>query len=155
MDTQASMRTLPAHEDSNEVWRDWASVYPTFRAIDLTCTGFEDRSAQFMMTEPDFPPNPNGQVNGGIVALAADQIMGVVSARVSPTGSIPATAVLNVQYHSPAFPPLSFEATAVPGGRIVQAIEVVIFDAHGRRCVTAHGTMAVGPPTRRPEVVGS
>lgn len=149
MDTTAAMRIMPAHEDTNDVWRDWSNSYPTFVAAGLHCAEFGDRSARFELTETTFPLNPNGQINGGVVALAADQVMGVVAARVSPTGSIPATAVLNVQYHSPAFPPLAFESTAVPGGRSVQTVEVVILDRNGRRCVTAYGTMAVGPSTRR------
>jgi uncharacterized protein (TIGR00369 family) len=149
MDTKLGIAAMPAHEDDDDAWRAWADGYPTVRAINMNCTEVRQGSATFVLCDPPFPPNPNGAVNGGILALAADQIMGVLAARVAPTGSVPATAALSVQYHSPAYPPLAIAATAVPGGRFVQAIEVVVRDGEGRRCATAMGTMAVGPGTRR------
>jgi len=149
MDTKLGIEVMPAHEDPDDVWLGWANGYPTVRALNLTCTELAEQSATFSFDEVPFPPNPNGAVNGGMVALAADQVMGVLAARTAPTGSLPVTAVLNVQFHSPAYPPITFHAQVIPGGRFVQTVEVVAHDADGRRCSTATGTMAVGSPRRR------
>ena len=150
MDTKVGIAGMPAHEDSDQAWQAWADGYPTMRAVNLRCTGVGALAATFILDEVPYPPNPNGAVNGGVLALAADQAMGVLSARVSPTGSVPVTAALAVQFHSPAYPPLTLRAQAIPGGRVVRAIEVIVHDAEGRRCSTASGTMAVGPVRRTP-----
>lgn len=149
MDTKLGIAAMPAHEDADETWREWADAYPTMRALNLTCCRVDGRTAVFELDQVPFPPNPNGAVNGGIIALAADQVMGVLAARVSPTGSVPVTAVLNVAFHAPAFPPVTLVAQAIPGGRFIQTIEVVAHGADGRRCSTATGTMAVGSSGRR------
>lgn len=149
MDTTAGMRAIPRHEDSDGAWHTWADDYPSFAAAGLRCVEIAGTTATFEFIATPFPLNPNGAVNGGIVALAVDQVMGVMGARVAPTGSMPVTAVLQVQYHAPAVPPLRMEAQAVHNGRTLQTIEVVVHDARGRRCTTASGTMSVGALERR------
>jgi len=149
MDTKLGIARMPAHEDTNEVWREWACSYPTVRALNLICAEVGARRATFVLDDVPFPPNPNGAVNGGMIALAADQVVGVLSARVAPTGSVPVTAVLTVVFHAPAYAPITMEAHAIPGGRFVQSVEVVARGADGRRCSTVTGTMAVGSPNRR------
>lgn len=149
MDTKLGIAAMPKHEDADELWRDWATSYPTLQALKLTCIEVGARSAAFALDDVPFPPNPNGAVNGGIIALAADQVIGVLSARVSPTGSVPVTAVLSVVFHAPAYAPLTLVAQAIPGGRYVQTVEVVARGADGRRCSTVTGTMAVGSANRR------
>lgn len=145
MDTQGSIAAMPAHEDPNTAWVDWVNSYPTFLASGLRCLEMGEGEARFGLDETLFPLNPNGAVNGGVVALAADQVMGALAARVTPTGAVPVTATLQVQYHAPAFPLLTLDAVALGGGRVIQAIEVIVRNADGRRCCTATGTMAVGP----------
>jgi len=149
VDTTVSMRAMPRHEDPDGDWRAWADRHPTFASAGLRCLEIKDTTAVFEFHSSPFPLNPNGAVNGGLVALVADQIMGVLGARVAPTGSMPVTAVLNVQYHAPALAPLRLDASALHNGRSLQTIEVVIHDARGRRCATATGTMAIGALERR------
>ena len=149
MDTQLGIARMPPHEDPDDVWLAWANEYPTLRAVNLTCLELQDGSATFLLGDVPFPPNPNGAVNGGFVALAADQVMGVLAARAAPTGSVPVTAVLNLAFHAPAIPPLTMSAEVVPGGRFVSTIEVIVRRADGARCCTATGTMAVGSAQRR------
>jgi acyl-coenzyme A thioesterase PaaI-like protein len=149
MDTKLGIAAMPAHEDADETWRRWANAYPTVKAINMLCADLSRGAATFVLDDVPFPPNPNGALNGGIVALATDQVMGVLAARVAPTGSVPVTAVLNVQFHAPAHTPVTLLAQAIPGGRFVQTIEVVARGADGRRCATATGTMAMGSPDRR------
>lgn len=144
MDTTTQMRAIPRHEDPDEDWRAWADVYSTFASAGLRCVTMRGREATFEFDGTPFPLNPNGAVNGGIVALAVDQIMGVMGARIAPTGSLPVTATLTVHYHAPAVQPLRLEAVALHAGRNLQTIEVAVHDSRGRRCTTATGTMAVG-----------
>ncbi|MFJ9390449.1 PaaI family thioesterase [Nocardioides sp. NPDC101246] len=148
MDTQTRMAAIPAHEDPDVAWRDWVNSYPTFLASGLRCVEMGERKARFGLDETLFPLNPNGAVNGGVVALAVDQAMGALSARVTPTGATPVTANLQVQYHAPAFPEITMDAVAIGGGNVIQAIEVIVRNAKGQRCCTAMGTMAVGPVRR-------
>jgi uncharacterized protein (TIGR00369 family) len=145
---------MPSHEDGDEHWTTWAAGYPTVCALNLECNEVRATTAEFVLGKPPFPPNPNGAVNGGIIALAVDQIMGVLAARVAPTGSMPVTAVLNVIFHAPAFAPVTLTARAVPGGRSIQTIEVSAHGADGRLSSTSTGTMSVGSPNSRGSRVG-
>lgn len=144
MRTSEAIRGLPAQEDPDESWLSWTNDYPTVTEAGLRCVALEAGRGRFLFEGESFPLNPNGAVNGGMVALAADQVMGVVALRAAPTGAVPVTAALHTQFHSPAYPPLTFEGALLAGGRIVQAVEVIVRDAAGRRCATATGTMAVG-----------
>lgn len=148
MDTQTRIAAIPAHEDPDVAWVDWVNSYPTFLASGLRCLEMGEREARFGLDDTLFPLNPNGAVNGGVVALAADQAMGALAARVTPTGAFPVTATLQVQYHAPAFPSLTMDAVVLGGGKMIQAIEVIVRNANGQRCCTATGTMAVGPVRR-------
>jgi len=152
-DTATGIQAMPAHEDSDDAWIAWANTYPSLRVVGLRCTSLSGLSAVFDLAEPPFPENPNGSANGGLLALAFDQVMGVVAGRSAPTGSMPATVTLTVHFHRPARGQLRFEAMLVPGGRTVASVDVVAFDAHGRRCASATGTMALGIG-RRPERTG-
>jgi len=149
MDTTTSLRAMPRHDDPNDDWHAWADRHPSFALAGLRCVEITDTTAVFEFSGTPFPVNPNGAVNGGIVALAVDQVMGVLGARVAPTGSMPVTAVLQVQYHAPAIAPLTMDAKAVHSGRTLQTIEVVVHDARGRRCSTATGTMSIGALEQR------
>jgi len=152
MDTQTRIQAIPAHEESDAAWQEWINGYPTFASSGLRCLEMGARQARFGIDETLFPLNPNGAVNGGVIALAADQVMGALAIRVTPTGAVPVTATLQVQYHAPALPPLRLEGVAIGGGKLLQAIEVLVHNARGERCCTAMGTMAIGP-VRRPEKV--
>lgn len=149
MDTTTQMRAIPRHEDDDEDWRAWADGYPTFASAGLRCVAISRTQASFEFDGTPYPLNPNGAVNGGVVALVVDQIMGVMGARIAPTGSMPVTATLTVHFHAPAVQPLRMEAVALHGGRNLQTIEVVVHDSRGRRCSTATGTMAVGALEQR------
>lgn len=149
MDTRLGIRAMPERTDGDEVWCAWANTYPSVVAADITCAEVTSATATFVMEAASFPANPNGAVNGGAVSLAADQVMGVLAVRSAPAGCIPVTVVLNTQFHLPAMAPLIFHGVAIPGGRSVQTIEVVVTSADGRRCATATGTMAMGAPSRR------
>jgi len=125
-------------------WFEWANALPFCRDLGLRCLDLTDSSAVFQMDKPALTPNPNGAVNGGIVAAAADQVMGVLTRRISADGRLPATGSLHIQFHLPALAPITFRATSLGGGRRTSFVEVVVEDRNGNRCATSQGTMIVG-----------
>jgi uncharacterized protein (TIGR00369 family) len=125
-------------------WIGWANALPFCRDIGLVCLELDDGSATFRMVRSTLMPNPNGAVNGGIVAAAADQVMGALTRRMSANGLLPATASLHVQYHLPAHAPLTFRVTSLGGGRRTKFMEVVVEDKDGNRCATSQSTMIAG-----------
>jgi uncharacterized protein (TIGR00369 family) len=137
---------LPAGSTDAD-WLSWARTLPFCRDLGLECVHFTETSAVFRMERPVLTPNPNGAVNGGIVAAAADQVMGVMAMRVSAEGQLPATGSLHIQYHSPALAPITFRAKPLGGGRRMKFVEVVVEDRNGNRCATSQGTMVAGGST--------
>jgi uncharacterized protein (TIGR00369 family) len=142
-----AMFAHPGPGASTADWVAWANALPAIEALRMTCLELDETGGRFALpVDPPFPLNANGVVNGGYLASAVDQALGALGGRVSPEGNLAVTAALNLQFHLPAFPPLTVEATVLPGGRRVMFFEVTIQDARGRRCVTAAATMvAVGP----------
>jgi uncharacterized protein (TIGR00369 family) len=137
--------------DAPDTWIDWANNWVTLRALNMVCTALDAQRGEFTIDNIPFPPNPNGSVNGGMLAAAADQTLGIIATLSSAAGSIPATATLHMWYHRPAMLPLTVRANVLPGGRRTKFVEVVFEDTTGKRCATAHGTMiAVGG--QRPHV---
>jgi uncharacterized protein (TIGR00369 family) len=137
---------------STDDWLTWANGLPFCRDLGLHCVEFGDTTAVFRMDTPALTPNPNGAVNGGIVAAAADQVMGAVTLRMSRDGQLPATGSLHIQFHRPARAPITLRATYLGGGRRTKFVEVIVEDKFGNRCATSQGTMIAGgskavPPT--------
>jgi uncharacterized protein (TIGR00369 family) len=125
-------------------WLAWANALPFCRDIGLACIELDTEAAVFRMERPALTPNPNGAVNGGVVAAAADQVMGAPTRRTSDSGALPATASFHIQFHLPALAPLTFRGTSLGGGRRTKFVEVVVEDRNGKRCATSQGTMIAG-----------
>jgi uncharacterized protein (TIGR00369 family) len=139
----------PVPEESTE-WIPWANALPYCRDLGLACVEIHAESAVFRMERSTLTPNPNGAVNGGTVAAAADQVMGALTMRMSAKGLLPATGSFHIQFHLPAWAPLIFRASALGGGRRTKFVEVIVEDCNGNRCATSQGTMiaggSAGPP---------
>lgn len=130
----------PAPGAPVQEWIDWASGWRSVAALNMVCTGLDEAGGNFEVAEAPFPPNPNGAINGGMLAAIADQVFGVLAMWGSP-GYVPATANLQVQYHRPLIGPVFIRGDFLPGGRRLQFIEAVLSDSSGQRCATAHATM--------------
>lgn len=140
----------PAPEDgSPAAWVSWANAQPAMGTLGLTCTSVEPEVSVFSMGESAFPINPNMAVHGGLISAAADQAMAVVAARASAPGLIPVTSSLHVQFHAPAYLPITVRGRLLPSGFRVKYVEVVVEDATGARCATANGTMVGASAGRR------
>jgi uncharacterized protein (TIGR00369 family) len=139
----------PASGETVE-WLAWANALPFCQDLGLACVELNTASAIFRMESSTLTPNPNGAVNGGVVAAAADQVMGALTLRMSAEGLLPATGSLHIQFHLPAWAPLILRATALGGGRRTKFVEVVVENRNGDRCATSQGTMiaggSAGPP---------
>jgi uncharacterized protein (TIGR00369 family) len=131
-------------------WLAWANELPLCRDLGLECIELDTETAVFRMQRPALTPNPNGAVNGGVVAAAADQVMGALTRRTSAHGVLPATATLHIQFHLPALAPITFRARSLGGGRRTKFVEVVVEDKNGNRCATSQVTMIAGGSTARP-----
>jgi uncharacterized protein (TIGR00369 family) len=135
-------------------WLAWANALPYCQDLGLVCVELNAASAIFYMERSTLTLNPNGAVNGGTVAAAADHIMGALTLRMSTRGALPATGSLHIQFHLPAWAPLTFRATALGGGRRTKFVEVVVQDRNGNRCASGQGTMiaggSAGPPLPTP-----
>jgi len=154
-------RAYPEHADNRaphgggeDAWRRYAERQPLFDAYAVRCTAIEPGRAVFVLGESPIRLNPNGAVHGGVVAALADGAVGTVFVRSVEPGLLPATASLTVDYHRPAFPPLTFEATLAAQGRTLAFCDVSITDSEGRiagraRAVIAVKEMSVDPPDAR------
>ena len=144
------LNSRPGPDDPPAEWVAWANLTPQLRGLGISCTAVGEGSAEFSIPTVPYVANPNGSVNGGMVAAIADQAMGVLSTMNSPAGYLCATASLHIQFHRPAHAPLAMTATLLPGGNRVKFVEVVVTDVDGNRCATAQGTMIVGGAGRPP-----
>lgn len=146
---EASIESMPAHESDEREWQEWLNHQSVYRATDLVCVSVGLEEVSFDMGGPSVHLNPNGGVNGGVIAMACDHVMGALGMRVVPTGNLPVTSTLNVMYHAPAYPPIHLRATLLNAGRRVLAIRVEAKTSDGRLCSSAAGTMAVSSLQRR------
>ena len=138
------LQNRPGPDAPGPEWVAWANETPQLRGLGISCTDASPAGAEFAVAEVPYAPNPNGSVNGGMLAAIADQCMGVLSAMACPPGYLAATSSLHIQFHKPARSPLGFSARLLPSGNRVKFIEVVITDRDGNHCSTAQGTMIVG-----------
>lgn len=129
-------------------WVEWANGTAQLRGLAMECTAVAEGSAEFSVPTVDYVANPNGSVNGGMLAAIADNAMGVLTAMACPPGYLAATASLHIQYHRPAHAPLGVSAQLLPGGSRVKFVEVILRDRDGNHCATSQGTMIVGGAVR-------
>jgi uncharacterized protein (TIGR00369 family) len=122
-------------------WLAWTRALPFCRDIGVDCVSIDEDEGVFTMPSSVLTPNPNGAVNGGLLAAAADQVMGAMAQRSIGHRRSPATASLHIQYHAPASTPLIFHTRVLSGGHRVRFVEVVVENHEGMRCATAQATM--------------
>jgi uncharacterized protein (TIGR00369 family) len=146
MTAVANIPAPPARDASGDEWVAWANRLPQLTELNITCRRAGPDSAEFDIPAVPFGPNPNGSVNGGLLAAIADQAMGVVGAMRSVPGHFPVTGTLQVQYHRPAYAPLHMHASLMPSGRKILFVDVAILDSRNNLCASARGTMVLSGP---------
>ncbi len=138
------LQNRPGPDASSTKWIAWANGTGQLRGLGIRCTEVGEGSAEFSVASVPYIPNPNGSVNGGMLAAIADNAMGVLTAMACPPEYLAATASLHIQFHKPARAPLDVSARMLPSGSRVKYVEVRISDDQGNHCATAQGTMIVG-----------
>lgn len=130
----------PAPKAPVEEWVAWANAWRSLTALNIVCSGLDEQGGSFTVESVPFPDNPNGAINGGLLAAIADQVFGVLAMWGSPT-FVPATANLQIQFHRPLVGSAWIRGEILPGGRRLQFMDAVITDDSGQRCATAQATM--------------
>lgn len=138
----------PPHGGSPDDWRAWAEGLHASQVMGLSCELAEEGHVRVVLTESNWPLNPNGAVHGGMVAAWADQCFGLVGSTAVSEGHVPATATLTVEYLRPALPPLTFDARVDRTGRSLAFVSVDVFDRADRLCAKVLGTMSVDGTSR-------
>src|SRR6058998_3088180 len=105
------------HGGDEDAWRLYAERHPLLETFGVRCISIEAGRAVFVLEKSPIRLNPNGSVHGGIVAAVADATLGCVFVRTVEPGLLPATASLTVEYHRPAFLPLTFDTRVAAQGR--------------------------------------
>lgn len=142
------LHNRPAPDAPVADWIAWANGAAQLRGLGVVCTDVRGDVAEFSVESVPYVQNPNGSVNGGMLAAIADNAMGFLVAMKSPEGYLAATASLHIQFHRPAVAPLAVTARMLPGGKRVRFVEVEIRDPDGNHCTTSQGTMIVGAAGR-------
>ncbi|MGH3629773.1 MAG: PaaI family thioesterase [Sciscionella sp.] len=120
-------------------WRDWARTQPAITALGLEPRQFGDGRAVFDLPGSILPLNPNGAVNGGLVAAVVDQVGAMAAATRAAPGHAVLTCVLNIEYLEPARLPLVGVGTVVRSSSTLVFTHIEMFSG-GRICSSASGT---------------
>jgi len=128
---------------SIEEWIAWGERLPASRAMGLRCHSMEPGHAVVVMDASEWPLNPSGAVQGGLVLAWADHCFALVAMPTLPSGAAPATASLSAQFVRPAMPPLTFDTRVDRTGRTIVFLTVDVYDVRGRLATKVSGTMAI------------
>lgn len=124
-----------------EEFRAWFNSLDVMASLGVECVSLAPGRAVSVLHAEDRHRNPNGSVNGGYLAAAADVTAG---AAVSSTGGVDAqsaTADLSLHFLAAAVSgPFTVEAEVLRRGRSSCVPTVRITDADGVLCVVATGT---------------
>jgi uncharacterized protein (TIGR00369 family) len=123
--------------------RAWADAKAMSHWCGLRCLDIDFGHYTCVMADSPLALNPDGGVNGGATAAAADHCMDVVAATILSPDALGLTAALTAKYHRPAYPPRTFKAHVTSHGRTVLFVQVDVEDRDGGRCTQAHGTLVV------------
>lgn len=139
----------PGRRAAEAEWIDWANSMPSLHATGLTCTAIDATRARFSLRPfHNFPENVNGAANGGLLACAADQAMGITAVRGADSGAYAFTISLSTQFHRAAVgSPLELRAEYIAGGSTVGFVHVEVLDARGNLCASSQGAMRVNGGT--------
>lgn len=81
-----NLNNRPGPDDPPAAWVAWANQTPQLRGLGIVCTTVGQGEAEFTIPTVPYAANPNGSVNGGMVAAIADQATGVLARMNSPRG---------------------------------------------------------------------
>lgn len=141
---EAPWQVIP-YEGSHEEWVTWANRLPIAQDLGMRCEALSSERARFLLTDVPLTPNPNGAVNGGLLAALLDQAMGAAAFPHVADRHHVNTANLVVNYLRPARVPLTIEVEVTKTGRTLVFLDAQVRDGEGRLTTTSTGTMMVVP----------
>jgi acyl-coenzyme A thioesterase PaaI-like protein len=109
-----SVHVSPPPGETTDDGDRWAEALPLAPALVLEWVHIEPGQIAMRFADPPISLNPNGSVDGGLLVAAADDWMRPPATKGLPQGARPATASLHVEYHSPAFLPLTLPGQGGP-----------------------------------------
>jgi uncharacterized protein (TIGR00369 family) len=125
-------------EHFNDLW--------ALRAIRATIERLEPGQADVSLDPPTESLNPNGAVNGGVIAAAMDMTGGFAVASSGPDTEYSSTVDLAIHFMAPARAlPLTLRSRVLRRGRRMCFVGVEVTDAEGKSCATATGSWALMP----------
>lgn len=128
-----------------ESLRAWFNELPIVRMLSAHCLELAPGHACVRLHPPADQLNPNGAVNGGVIAAVADITAGFAVAASGPASEQSATTDLSLHFMAAARAlPLTVEADLVRRGRRNAVIGVRVLGADGSLCAVATGTWALG-----------
>lgn len=149
---EAVQAQMPDADASLDEVRAWFNAIDVTRAAGMRCVALSDDSATCTLV-PVYR-NPDGAVNGGLLASFVDQVGGALVAGLIRAPDYASTADLTIRYLRPALAePLVGEARTIRRGRALLVLGITVRDGDERECVTATGAWAVrrdgAPPVDR------
>ncbi len=130
---------------SGDVWLEYCNEHPAAKAVGLTAVHTDGQVMRFRLSHAP-AMNPNGSVNGGLLAAALDNALAQTAMTGMPDDGLPNTAGMNVQYLRPAIPSLDILVRVTRGGRRMVFVRAEVFTKGDVLCATADGMFAVVTP---------
>lgn len=123
----------------------WYQQTEWVRMIGMRVLEVGDDWARTALEPPADLLNPNGAVNGGILACYMDLTGGLLVGRSVEEGQPSATIELGIHFmRAAAQTPLTATARVRRRGRSLMFVSVDAVDAAGKPCVSATGTWVIG-----------
>ena len=125
-------------------WLSWATRQPSVASLGIEPQEFSDGRALVTMAGSMTPLNPDGGVDGGLVAALIDQVGALATLTRAAPGHGVLTCTLSISYLRPAMLPLTGVGQVVRSGRTLIFTRVDILSA-ADVCATASGTWLPKP----------
>ncbi|MGO4385510.1 PaaI family thioesterase [Specibacter sp. RAF43] len=119
-----------AYSESPEAWAEWAERLPSSEVVGLRVRHSEPGYVELELGN-DSLLNPNGAVNGGVIAAASDQACALALLTLLPPWWVAVTTTLNIEYRRPAMLPLVFKSRVTRYSRTLAFIEADLTGANG------------------------
>jgi uncharacterized protein (TIGR00369 family) len=126
--------------------RKWFNAMPIMRTLSARVEALAPDGVTVVVTPPAGELNPNGAVNGGILAAVADVTGGFAVSVGGPDSEYQSTSDLTLHFMRAALAhPLTARATVLRRGRRHVVVQIEIRDAGGELCAVATGTWVLMP----------
>ena len=150
------MVMIPDLQHDPDFLRAWYNEHEMSRAIGMELVDVGAGWARTRLSPPPGLRNPNGAVNGGVLAWFADLTGGAAIVTVTGEGGVASTIELGIHYMRAAMKaPFEGHGRIVRRGRSLVFIAIDITDATGDVCVAASGVWSArhgaSPPRPAPD----